>query len=169
MTRTRLGLFIFFFKSEMADGLLELACNYSSDSHHSEGSDELSPNKTNDLSDEYEEIIDDGPAVVSETPKSFLPELKLQTYFSSSAKQPSIEEKVNHAIKSNLSKIMPPKGHMSVWTDSKSEKDRIRRKLAEQKRRDQAKHNLHDKIRSSCRESIEKSCLLRSQRCRCCF
>ena len=82
-----------------------------------------------DLSDEYEEIIVDGPAAVSETPKSFLPELKLQTYFSSSAKQPSIEEKVNHAIKSNLSRIMPPKGHMSVWTDSKSEKDRIRRKL----------------------------------------
>jgi hypothetical protein len=146
----------------MADGLLELACNYSSDSHHSEGSDKLSPNKTDDLSDEYEEIIDDGPAVVSETPKSFLPELKLQNYFSSSAKQPSIEEKVNHAIKSNLSKIMPPKGHMSVWTDSKSEKDRIRRKLAEQKRRDQAKQNLQQKIRSSCRESS-------SRRCRCCF
>ena len=125
----------------MADGLLELACNYSSDSHHSEGSDELSPNMINDLPDEYEEIIDDGPAVVSETPKSFLPELKLQTYFSSSAKQPSIEEKVNHAIKSNLSKIMPPKGHMSVWTDSKSEKDRIRCKLAEQQRRNQAKHD----------------------------
>ena len=73
---------------------MELACNYSSDSHHSEGSDELSPNKINDLTDEHEEIIDDGPAVVSETPKSFLPELKLQTYFSSSAKQPSIKEKV---------------------------------------------------------------------------
>ena len=102
---------------------MELACNYSSDSHHSEGSDELSPNKTDDLSDEYEEIIDDGPAVVSETPKSFLPELKLQAYFSSSAKHLSIEEKVNHAIKSNLSKIMPPKGHMSVWTDSNDGKE----------------------------------------------
>ncbi len=94
------GPFLFFLveKQDGADGLLELACNYSSDSHHNKGSDELSPNKTNDLSDEYEEIKDDGPAVVSETPKSFLPELKLQAYFSSSAKQPSIEEKVNHAI-----------------------------------------------------------------------
>ncbi len=137
---------------------MELDCNYSSKGNHSEASNGFSSDERNDLSDENEEIMDNGGAIVSETPKSFLAELKLQKYFTSSAKQPSVEERVNQAINSILSKIMPPKGHMSVWTDAESKNDQIRRKLAQQRRRDQAKRDLQDKTRASCRKFIEKSC-----------
>ncbi len=43
-------------------------------------SNELYSDERNDLSDENEEIMDYGGAVVSENPKSFLPELKLQNW-----------------------------------------------------------------------------------------
>ena len=66
----------------------------------------------------------------------------LQKIFKPSAHALTVGEKISHAMDSEISKIMKPKERLVTWmqwTNHISDKDRIRRRTAEQRRRDAAR------------------------------
>ena len=147
---SRPGLFILFFASNvsMSGALNELVEAYSS-SNSSDDREESAQFKSSNLSECEDSFSDDVIAgddeKASEKPKSFGPELQLHNYFSSPlhfsspARQPSAEEKVQIAKDSDFSHVMHPKGKLAVWVVPATEKDKARRKIYQQKRRDEAK------------------------------
>jgi hypothetical protein len=88
-------------------------------------------------------------------PKLFGPELQLHNYFSSPARPPSAAENVQIAKDSDLSHVMHPKGKLAVWVVPATEKDKLRRKIYQEKRRDEAKVVGRERIEKSVRENFD--------------
>jgi hypothetical protein len=97
----------------MSGALNELVEAYSS-SNSSDDREESAQCKSSNLSECEDSFCDDVIAgedeKASEKPKSFGPELQLHNYFSSPARQPSAEEKVQIAKDSDFSHVVHPKG-----------------------------------------------------------
>ena len=140
--------FSFFFlhnNVSMSGALNELVEAYSS-SNSSDDREESAQFKSSNLSECEDSFSDDVIAgddeKASEKPKT---ELQLHNYFSSPlhfsspARQPSAEEKVQIAKDSDFSHVMHPKGKLAVWVVPATEKDKARRKIYQQKRSDEAK------------------------------
>lgn len=79
--------------------------------------------------------------------KIFSRQSNLQNFFKPSAAHVlTVGGKGSHAIDSEVSKIMKPKERLVTWTNHISDKDRIRRKTAEQRRRDAARSLLDARL-----------------------
>jgi hypothetical protein len=138
----------------MGDGLSALVANYSSD--ESAADDQILSDTNQKMSSSDDCVIRSTDAAETEKPKLFSRQMHLHNYFKSPTRQPTVEEKVNQAIESNASKIMPPKGHMKVWRDHLSDKDKLRRRVSDKRRRDAAHANLDARIEITVRKYVDK-------------
>ena len=116
----------------------------------------LSDNSQDDSIDDDDCVMQAADAAPPVKQKIFLKQSSLQNFFKPSAQTLSVGEKVSHAIDSERSKIMKPKERLATWTNHISDKDRIRRKKAEQRRRDAARSLLDARIEQSARKHVDQ-------------